>query len=472
MRRYTCHAVGLTEDEVGLQAQARRADDLPTGVTVLGTSEKTGRPPSVIVEERPRAGVAAKGMTRQVLLLTALSLAGSAMNYASNLAFARALTPASYGDLTSLLALSVVVAVPFTAAQTRVAARVSAYSRQGRWDRVQYVVRNALAHLTVIAIGATLLYFAIIPAIVPLLHLSAIGPALALGALIFVGFLFPVLQGALQGLERWVAFGLVGIGIAAARLVFGLPWALAGGGAGGALAGQAIGMLACLASLVWVLRVHVRSTGNAAAWAGVRRRPDVRGVAAGAAFVFFAVIANCDVVLAKIFLSAHQAGEYAALATVGKIVVFLPTAVAVVVVPHATKAGNSAAGRARVLRFSALLVAGAALLAIIPAALAPNLVIRTMFGVRYLGSVSGVLPIVCAGGGLALLYLLVTFTVAIEDTRWTWLLALGVVLQVVLIGFFHGSPTQVAVAQAAVVLIVLAVNEVKFHSLLPWRRHA
>jgi hypothetical protein len=78
------------------------------------------------------------------------------------------------------------------------------------------------------------------------------------------------------------------------------------------------------------------------------------------------------------------------------------------------------------------------------------------------------LPIVCAGGGLALLYLLVTFTVAIEDTRWLWLLVLGIVMQFALIASFHASVTQVAATQAATVLMLLVVNEIKFHSLLPW----
>lgn len=409
-------------------------------------------------------------MTRGVILLSVFTIAGSAINYASNLVFARLLTPASYGDLTSLLSLSVVVAVPFTAAQTRVAARVSAHVREGRWERVQFVVRNALAHLTVVSIVATLIYCATIPLVVHFLHLQAVGPALALAGLVFISFLFPVLQGALQGLERWMAFGIVGMGVASGRLAFGIPWALAGGGAGGAIAGQAIGMAFCLAILLWVLRVHVRRTGNAAAWAGIRRRPDVRGVAAGAAFVFFAVIANCDVVLAKIFMPPHQAGEYAALATIGKIVTFLPAAVAVIVVPNTVRAGASRAERIRVLRLAAAMVAGAALLAMIPAALAPTLVIKTMFGGRYLASTSGVLPIVCAGGGLALLYLLVTFSVTIEDNRWTWLLVLGVVLQIVLIGSFHKSPTQTATAQAIVLGVLLLVNEAKFHSLLPWPR--
>jgi O-antigen/teichoic acid export membrane protein len=192
------------------------------------------------------------------------------------------------------------------------------------------------------------------------------------------------------------------------------------------------------------------------------------GVAAGAAFVCFAAIANGDVVLAKIFLRPTAAGEYAALATIGKMVTFLPAAVSVIVVPSATRTDGSRRDRARVLRAAALLVVGAALLAIIPAALESTSIVSTMFGPRYLSITSGVLPILCAGGGLAILYLLVTFTVTIGDSRWTWLLALGVVLQIVFIGLFHHSVTQVAGAQAAAVGILLIVNEARYHSLLPW----
>jgi O-antigen/teichoic acid export membrane protein len=221
---------------------------------------------------------------------------------------------------------------------------------------------------------------------------------------------------------------------------------------------------------LWLLRSHVRRTGNAAAWSGIRRRPDVAGVAAGAAYVFFAVIANFDVVLAKVFLDPKLAGEYAALSTIGSVITFLPASVAVIVVPTATKAGNSPGDRAHVLRLSALMVSLAAAVAIIPAIAAPTFVIKVMFGSQYLSSTPGVLPIVCAGGGLALLYLLVTYTVTIEDSGWTWMLGLGMLLQFGLIALFHHSVTQVAGMQAVTVLVLLIVNEIWFHPLLPWPR--
>jgi O-antigen/teichoic acid export membrane protein len=411
-------------------------------------------------------------LKRGVALLSLLSITASVINYGSNLAFARVLTPASYGDLTSLLALSMVLAVPLTAAQTRVASRIASHAAEHQWSRVRYTVRHALAHLLVLAIGGTALYGAFIPVVIAVFHLQAPGPAIALAALIFVGFLFPVLLGALQGLERWVAFGLVGVAVALARVVFGIPWAVAGGGAGGAIAGQALGMTVCLGLVVWALRRHVAGRGQAAARLGIRRRPDLAGVAAGGAFVCFAAIANCDVVLAKIFLSPAAAGQYAALATIGKIIVFLPAAVSVVVVPGASRAGSSRPERERVLRTAALFVLGASLLAMIPAAVEPRLLVQTMFGVGYLSASSGVLPIVCAGGGLALLYLLATYTAAIQDARWGWLLALGIGLQVLLVGLFHRSATQVAEAQAATVVTLLLVNEVRFHSLFLRRGRA
>ncbi len=405
-------------------------------------------------------------MGRGALWLSVLTLLASGVNYASNLVFSRMLTPASFGDLSALLALSVLVGVPMTAAQTRVAERVASFSAAGQWDRVQYVVRHAAVHLATWGVAITGVYVLCIPLVKKLLDLQAIGPALALTPLIFVMVVLPVLQGALQGMERYVAFGVVALAIAVSRPLFGVPWVQAGGGSGGAIAGQAVGIAACLLGLLWVLRGYVRRTGSAAGWAAVRRKPDVAAVVAVSAFVFFAVIANCDVVFAKLFLTSHEAGEYAALATIGKIVTFLPAAIAVTVVPNAARAGASPRERAKVLRVAALLVTVAALVFAVPAALVPDWLVRVMFGEDYVAAADGVLPIVLAGTGLALLYLLVTFTVAIEDHGWAGLVALGVVLQATGIALFHSSPVDVAVVQAVTVAVVLLVNELRFHSLL------
>lgn len=400
--------------------------------------------------------------------MVVLTFVASALNYGSNVLFSRVLNPVGYGELTSLFALSVVLAVPTGAAQTVIAERIAVYAAEGRMDRVRYLIRHASAHVSVIGVGAGIVYVIATPLVVDLLALRHEGAALALTPVLVLAFALPLALGVLQGLERFTAYGLLLLATAVARIGFGLPWAAVEHGAGGALGGQAVGMILVLGATAWLMRDLIIGRGTGAATTGLKRTPDARTLSASAAFMGFAIVSNLDVILAKILLNPYQAGVYAALSTVGKVIIFLPTAIAVVMVPSAAKArleGSSA----RVLRISALLVCATSALAAIPAILAPRLIIKIMFGSKYLSAVNGVLPMVIAGAGLALTYLLVVYSVAIRDRRWIVLLACAVALQIAGIGIFHGSPTEIAIVQASVAMFVLAGNEILFHPIISRR---
>jgi hypothetical protein len=121
---------------------------------------------------------------------------------------------------------------------------------------------------------------------------------------------------------------------------------------------------------------------------------------------------------------------------------------------------------------AALAVVGTTVFVAVPMALMPELTLRHMFGEEYRGAASGVLPMLFAGTGLALLYLLVVYSVTIQDRRWMLLLVMGVALQAIGISLFHDSPAQIATAQAVAIGIVLLANEALFHSLFRPRRPA
>jgi O-antigen/teichoic acid export membrane protein len=260
------------------------------------------------------------------------------------------------------------------------------------------------------------------------------------------------------------------LAIALSRILFGVPWAALEHGPGGALGGQAVGMLVVLGAGGWLMRDLMIGRGTGAATTGLKRKPDARTLSASAAFIGFAVLSNLDLILAKIFLSPHDSGVYAALSTIGKVITFLPAAIAVVMVPNAARASVTTGSSARVLRISALLVGATVVVAAVPAIVAPHLIIKVMFGSKYLSAVHGVLPMVGAGAGLAMTYLLVVYSVAISDRRWMLLLVGAVLFQIAGIAAFHDSPTQVATVQAAVAMFVLVGNEVLFHPIMPVRR--
>jgi O-antigen/teichoic acid export membrane protein len=423
--------------------------------------------PQLIVEGQ-RRGIRQLGEGTTIMVV--LSTLANVCNYASNLVFGHMLSTEAYGDLTALLALVTLVAVPTGAAQTVIAERIAVLMASGNGERVRYLIRYAWGHAFTLAVIVGVIYTACIPLVKSALGLQAVGPALALAPLIVLAILIPVFYGVLQGMERFAVLGLLTLVVAASRLVFGVPWTLAGGGAGGPLFGQALGTVVAVAAAVALLRTYMLRRGTGAAAAGMRRIPDVRTLAAAGAFVGFALLSNLDVLLAKLFLPSHGAGEYAALVTIEKAIIFLPSAVAIVLVPAAAKARATNHSSARVLRLAALVVGATILISAVPPLIAPHLVLTVMFGAKYQAAAAGVRPIVIAGAALSLLYLLVVYTVAIQDKRWVYLLVGGVLLQISAISAFHQSPTEVAVAQATVITTVLVVNELLFHPLLRGER--
>jgi O-antigen/teichoic acid export membrane protein len=399
--------------------------------------------------------------------MAALTLIASALNYLSSAVFSRILDPVGFGDLTSLLALAVILAVPTGAAQTVVAERVAFHAAAGEMGNVRYLIRHAFGHVVTIGAIVTGVYVACIPLVIDLFNLRVPGPAIALSGVILLSFVVPFAFGVLQGLDRFVMFGLLLVAVSLARIVFGVSWAALGGGSGGAIAGQALGMVVVVVLSAWVLRDLLMGRGTGMFTRGVRRRLDVRAISASAAFVAFAVISNLDILLAKVFLSREDVGLYAALATLGKVVTFLPAAIAVAMVPNAARAASAREGGGhRVLRLSAGLVAATAVVAAVPALVAPEFVIKVMFGPDYVDAVPGVIPILIAGAALAMLNLLVVYSVAIREQRWALFLGVGVVVQAGGAALFHDSPAQIATVQAVATVTVLALNEWFSHSLV------
>ncbi len=189
-------------------------------------------------------------------------------------------------------------------------------------------------------------------------------------------------------------------------------------------------------------------------------------MSASVGFVGIAVLSSLDLVLAKAFLPPAEAGFYAALTVVGKGILFLPIALSQVVVPPAVRSHHSERGRLAVLRRNTLPIAISCAVIGIPLVAAPSFWMGFIFGSAYSAAGPGVLPMVLAASAMSLLFLVLTFTVAIAEVRWSYLLLVGIVMQVVGIWFFHASPAQVAWVQAVVVGILVVINEFGPHPLV------
>lgn len=422
----------------------------------------------------PDAGAADGGKERRNLLralgastalLTAANLLASMLNYGSNLVFGRLLEPHGYSELTALLAFTVIIGVSATAAQTMLAERVAYYRSIGDLHTVRYLVRHSLAHLGVVGGIVAVVILAATPLLMAVLSIGQPGPVIALAALVLASFLLPAALGLMQGMELAAGYAALILAAAVGRLVLGAAWAALGGGAGGALAGQAIGIIVAGFAAAFALRRYGLAGGHGAVTRGLRRKPDIRALQAGGAFTLFAIMGNADVIAAKILLDSTQAGYYAALATVAKIIAYLPAAALVLLVPRAATAIGPAERQSELRRGAALSVGLMALVAV-PLALFPASSVHLMFGDAYSAATGGVHLAVLAGFGLGLISLLVTFSVTIRHGRWQWTLVAGLGSFALAATIWHDTAIDIARCQAFAVFVTLLVNEVKFHSLV------
>jgi len=393
------------------------------------------------------------------LALTVLTLLANAANYLTNIAFSQLLNPVGYGELSALLAIAVVVGMPTSAAQTIVAERVAAHSSRGDVERLRYLIRHAYAHAITVGLVVAGAYALCIPLVIKLLDLRFPGPAIALVPLLVMVFVQPVQLALLQGLSRFWALGLTLLALATSRMAFGIALVLLGGGAGAAIGGQVVGLLVVLTLAAFFTRRHVASAGARAARSGVRRRPTARTTSATVAFVAFSVLANIDVVLGKLILDPHDAGLYAALATIAKIAMFLPAGLVFMIAPGVARARAENENPQGVLRRNAVLVLAVGALVLAAMAIFPTLIVHLTFGTAYDQIIGSAWIAAIAGALLSLLYSLCTYSAALGDRRWYLVPVAGIAVQVGMIFAIGDRPRTVMVAQALTVGAILVANE-------------
>jgi O-antigen/teichoic acid export membrane protein len=338
----------------------------------------------------------------------------------------RALGPADFGALGALLGIAVVASVPAAALQTQVARAAalspgSAAVRHGY--RLGWLIGGALAvALAVLAIPLAGLLRLDGAAGVLLLGLGLV-PVSALGAR----------QGVLLGRGAFLLLAVASVLVPALRLVGGGVAAATGVGVSGAVGLQAAATWVGLAAVAGLVRLLPRPETVADAEA---TPTPTSLVAAASGLLGLFVLANLDVLLARVFLTDTESGLYAVAALGAKVVFWGSQFVALLVFPRVARGEG---GRDLVLRAGTLVaavgVAGA--LAAVPLA-APAL--DLLVGPAYAGAAAFLPWFVLLGTLLALVQLFTYAAVAADRHRFSVLLWGAVAGQTAAVALFaHGG---------------------------------
>jgi O-antigen/teichoic acid export membrane protein len=191
----------------------------------------------------------------------------------------------------------------------------------------------------------------------------------------------------------------------------------------------------------------------------------LEGVQAIIFFIGQVIINNIDILMVKHFFPAREAGLYAAVALVGRLLYFATWSVTSTMFPISAGTAVERESR-RVLAVPILFVGGLSALFVLFVASFPNFVIGVLFGSGFHGvsaSVQQLLTLNAIATGIyALAVVLITYEMSrrIANTGW-FQLAVSVML-VAGVAAFHASLVEVIVVQQVLRLVLLVGVSVPF----------
>lgn len=388
-----------------------------------------------------RRGIADIGK-QSWLLFIALSFT-NASNYVFHVVISRLLGPADYGALTAVLAILIVLSVPLGAVQTTVAKRFAreSKSRDGSGQAIGSYLRVAAKA----GAAVSLLVAAAAPLLHSLLRLDSYVPLFVVSIFVFPSILNAVLRGALQGTLQFKRLAAVSSVPVFVRLAVGIGVVSAGGGVGGAVAASVVAEF--LGLLLGLGLVGRRRFETSRSLKSLGLFKEIAPTAAGLAAIWLLI--DLDLVLARHFLNAREAGEYAAAGTLARAALFIPGAISMIALPHFAKQRGRGADAYRWLLAATALVVALGGLACLFLTAARGTAISLTFGDRF-GSAADLLPVLSlAMVGLGLVNLLLFFHVA-AGSRAFYLLWPAAALEALLITVFHSSGQQIALVVAGV----------------------
>jgi len=412
-----------------------------------------------------RGAIRADQVVAHNLVLGAGTMAAGVLGVAFQSIVSHRLQPADFGAVFAVVSLVTLIGLPsgaLTLLMAREASRDRAHNAYAAsaallrgGTRVSILAGLALA--TVLAISSPILgRFLNVPP--PLLLAAAIGAPFT--------FASPLLMGELQGEQRFLALSLLSSSQAGLKLVAAIALGIVFGPFG-VIAGISVASAVVYAVAVGMLwpKLTIKSQLS---W----RRPAVAYlVVVVPSTLALAVLLSTDVLLVKHFFSLRAAGEYAAVAAMGRAIFWGASGVAAVLFPKVVVRRTQGQGGLNLVIASLVLVALGGVLGLVLLSFASTWLLTAFAGAAYVGAV-GYLPWYALG--MTLLGAVAVLIATHQSSGNTGFLAILLpltLLEPVLIAAFHQDPAQVVQVMdvsMSLVLVGLAALYVAQHRDSRW----
>ncbi len=372
---------------------------------------------------------------------------GSICNLLYQLFMVRNLSPVDFGILNALLSLTIIVAMPAGPLQTVVTKCVATYKAHNHWGKIHAFLVLFLKKVFSLGILIFFILFVFRYKIAGFLKIENTSLVTMLGVMMALSVLQPFNLGALQGVQKFNSLGLLSILNAALKLLFGILLVKSGFRVFGALGSIFLSGVIVLMLSFFSLRKYffARYTKKFELEDKELNWGDIYNnlLPAFIALPSFALLTNMDVVFVKHYFSPEEAGFYSIAQMIGKIILFLPGAVTIVMFPKVAENHTRNEQTVHILNKCLILVGTLCCLASLFCILFPSFVIKFFSGAAHSESIPLVMPFAVSMTFFALNSVFLYYHLSVHKLKPILIFMFTMLIQGVMINFFHNSLLQV-----------------------------
>lgn len=361
----------------------------------------------------------------------------NAINYLYHVVMGRMMDPSEYGELAAVFSfIGLVSIIPFSFGLIITKFISSAKDKSEIKGLILWFSRKVV--ITSILMAATIGLFSF--QLTKFLHIENVFTIVVGGVTYLLTLRTFLNRAVLQGLLKFKEAILSQMVETVAKLVAGVILVWLGFSVFGAMLGLLIAASVAFFVTRSFLKLHIGHDGQVSPSQKDILKFTLPVLLQSAAYSSFF---SSDVILVKHFFPSHEAGIYAAVSTLGKIVLFATAPISVTMFPFISKKRSEKKSYISVLILAVLATALACASLIILYALFPHFMINTLFGSAYLDSVKYLVPFAVFISFITLAMLLINYLLSVNKTKAVVLPLAAASAQIIGIVFFHEDLDQI-----------------------------
>ncbi len=392
-------------------------------------------------------------LMRNLFVVGGFSLAGTLFQILFQLSMARYLGSHDYSVLGTFSAILFTVILLSGSIYFIIARFVTYHHTRYQYEQINYLVRASLKYFFAVGFVAFLIVLIFSEQIAIFFHIDSVGPVIMFGFAMWLQLLVPVYESAFKGLENLGAMGRLRLIESGSRLLIALVFAYLALRTTAMVFALGLGTFVALAltysSIRDLQRLHIVRPNMQEIWEYAK---PVLLISAT-----MALLLNLDVIVVKHLFSPEQAGVYAAASLLAKVPFLMSWIFSTVLFPRVIKLHADGLGSSHLLRVSLKWMAAIVVVSTVLNALFANTIFAGIFG-SDTEAANYIVPYAFAMGLLALANLLVTYQLALRKFTLAKIVPWFLVLEIVLLYFFHASVLHVVVVTMLVTALLSATT--------------